>query len=374
MAGSSPKSASPRSPQSPEQVQVGVIEADEEAGEEDPTLGSDAESSTASLSSSILNYRTINGRTYHSERGNAAYWGANDERQSEAMDIGHHMWTLSQDGALHLAPLKDDIQKALDIGTGTGKCRHLMKCLIAIILTSSQVYGLCDDFADEYPQCEVIGTDISPIQPGWVPPNCKFEIEDCNQEWTFDAESFDYVHFRYLIGCIPDWTALFKQAYRALKPGGWIESFEVSPTMVSDDNTVAPDSALAQWDKIFIEASKKIGNSFTVVADQVQKRAIEEAGFINIKEWNGKCPMSPWPKDPKLREIGRFGQVYGTQDPEGFINFIAAFLGWTPEEIQLYLSRLRGELRNPKIHPYAFLKTVWAQKPLDAEPYTTEPA
>lgn len=96
------------------------------------------------------------------------------------------------------------------------------------------------------------------------------------------------MHFRYLIGCIPDWTALFKQAYRALKPGGWIESFEVSPTMVSDDNTVAPDSALAQWDKIFIEASKKIGNSFTVVADQVQKRAIEEAGFINIKEWNGK--------------------------------------------------------------------------------------
>ncbi|KAJ4186942.1 hypothetical protein NW767_012434 [Fusarium falciforme] len=116
---SSPKSrspASPRSPQSPEaaqspeQAQVGVIEADEDAGEEDPTLGSDADSSTASLSSSILDYRTINGRTYHSERGNAAYWGANDERQSEAMDIGHHMWTLSQDGALHLAPLKDDIQ------------------------------------------------------------------------------------------------------------------------------------------------------------------------------------------------------------------------------------------------------------------------
>ncbi|KAJ4157457.1 hypothetical protein NW754_009100 [Fusarium falciforme] len=363
MAGSSPKSisaASPRSPQSPEaaqspeQAQVGVIEADEEAGEEDPTLGSDAESSTASLSSSILNYRTINGRTYHSERGNAAYWGANDERQSEAMDIGHHMWTLSQDGALHLAPLKDDIQKALDIGTGTG------------------IWAI--DFADEYPQCEVIGTDISPIQPGWVPPNCKFEIEDCNQEWTFDAETFDYVHFRYLIGCIPDWTALFKQAYRVLKPGGWIESFEVSPTMVSDDNTVAPDSALAQWDKIFIEASKKMGNSFTVVADQVQKPAMEEAGFANIEEWNGKCPMSPWPKDPKLKEIGRFGQVYGTQDPEGFINFVAAFLGWTPEEIQVYLARLRGELRNLKIHPYAFLKTVWAQKPLDAEPHTTEPA
>ncbi|KAJ4124458.1 hypothetical protein NW754_000153 [Fusarium falciforme] len=230
------------------------------------------------------------------------------------------------------------------------------------------------DFADEYPQCEVIGTDISPIQPGWVPPNCKFEIEDCNQEWTFDSDSFDYVHFRYLIGCIPDWLALFKQAYRVLKPGGWIESFEVSPTVTSDDNTVAPDSALAQWDKMFIEASKKIGNSFTVVADQIQKPAMEEAGFVNIKEWNGKCPLSPWPKDPKLKEIGRFGQVFGTQDPEGFVNFVATFLGWSSDEVHVYLARFRSELRNLKHHPYVFLKTVWAQKPLDAEPHTTEQA
>lgn len=29
------------------------------------------------------------------------------------------------------------------------------------------------DFADEYPNCEVIGTDLSPIQPTWIPPNLK---------------------------------------------------------------------------------------------------------------------------------------------------------------------------------------------------------
>jgi hypothetical protein len=57
---------------------------------------------------------------------------------------------------------------------------------------------------------------------------------------------------------------------------------------------VAPDSALAQWDKMFIEASKKIGNSFTVVADQIQKPAMEEAGFVNIKEWNGKVSQSSY--------------------------------------------------------------------------------
>lgn len=83
-----------------------------------------------------------------------------------------------------------------------------------------------------------------------------------------------------------------------LKPGGWIESFEVSPTVTSDDNTVGPDTALAGWDKLFIDASKKIGNSFTVVADQIQKPAIEEAGFINIKEWNGKVSQPSY--DPTV--------------------------------------------------------------------------
>lgn len=29
------------------------------------------------------------------------------------------------------------------------------------------------DFADEFPEAEVTGTDISPIQPGWIPPNLK---------------------------------------------------------------------------------------------------------------------------------------------------------------------------------------------------------
>lgn len=29
------------------------------------------------------------------------------------------------------------------------------------------------DFADEFPSAEVIGTDLSPIQPSWVPPNLK---------------------------------------------------------------------------------------------------------------------------------------------------------------------------------------------------------
>ncbi|MBE3048025.1 hypothetical protein IMZ48_37055 [Candidatus Bathyarchaeota archaeon] len=49
---------------------------------QEPVEGDDAESaygepsnlSTSSITSSILNYRTLHGRRYHSEVGNAAYW------------------------------------------------------------------------------------------------------------------------------------------------------------------------------------------------------------------------------------------------------------------------------------------------------------
>lgn len=50
--------------------------------------GRNSASSTASLTESILEYRTLNGRTYHADRHGAdKYWGPNDERQNEAMDM-----------------------------------------------------------------------------------------------------------------------------------------------------------------------------------------------------------------------------------------------------------------------------------------------
>lgn len=69
---SSPKSRAAGSPPGEQ-----IIEADDNLQYEedgDSALGQDANNSTASITSSILHYRTIHGRTYHSERGNASYW------------------------------------------------------------------------------------------------------------------------------------------------------------------------------------------------------------------------------------------------------------------------------------------------------------
>ncbi|KAH7140975.1 S-adenosyl-L-methionine-dependent methyltransferase [Dactylonectria macrodidyma] len=310
----------------------------------DSAVGDDNASSTASITSSILRYRTINGRTYHSEQGNAEYWTPNDEHHNESMDINHHLLSLSLEGKLFLAPLEDSIQKVLDIGTGTG------------------IWAI--DFADQYPNAEVIGTDLSPIQPSWVPPNVKFEIEDCTQEWTFKPDSIDYVHMRYLYGSISDWSGLIKEAYRVCKPGGWVESYEASAMMESDDGTVTDTCAINEWGKFFIEGGKKLGRTFTILDDDLQRKYMEEAGFVDIKTWDLKAPIGGWAKEDRLREIGQFAQAALEQDYEGYVLYMANMvLGWSQEEVTLYCAQLRREIRSGKFHPYYRQRVVYGRKP-----------
>ncbi|KAI5460193.1 S-adenosyl-L-methionine-dependent methyltransferase [Mariannaea sp. PMI_226] len=259
------------------------------------------------------------------------------------MDIAHHFLTLTIDNNLYLSPLDENIQVALDIGTGTG------------------IWAI--DFADAFPGTEVIGTDISPIQPSWVPPNLN-QIEDCTREWTFEQDSIDYVHMRYLVGSVKDWSGLFKEAFRVCKPGGWVESQEAAAMMESDDGTVKDTSALHEWGKFFIEGGKKLGQPFTILEADLQRKGMEEAGFVDIHIENRKIPVGGWPKDPKMREIGRFVQVTLEQDFEGYVMYMASqLLGWTMDEVRVYCAQLRREIRSNKYHAFFRFRAVYGRKP-----------
>ncbi len=61
---------------------------------------------------------------------------------------------------------------------------------------------------------QVLGIDISPIQPEWLPPNCRFEINDMEQPWTWDENSFDFIFARDLIITVRDYPKLVDRIYR----------------------------------------------------------------------------------------------------------------------------------------------------------------
>ncbi|KAM0435846.1 hypothetical protein ACHAPT_002737 [Fusarium lateritium] len=169
---------------------------------------------------------------------------------------------------------------------------------------------------------------------------------------------------RWLVGSIVDWPQLFKDAYKCLKPGGYIESHEALSRMDCDDGSIHEKSAMHQWGKFFVEGGKKMGRSFTVVEDEVQRKGMEAAGFANIEERNFTVPIGGWPEDPEQKEIGRYAQATLEKDIEGYVLFMANTVeGWSKKEIEVYISLLRRELRSGKMHPYYYQKVVWAQKP-----------
>ncbi|KAH7629377.1 S-adenosyl-L-methionine-dependent methyltransferase [Sordaria sp. MPI-SDFR-AT-0083] len=316
------------------------VDADDGAS----TIGSFV-SSTASLSESIFKYRTIHGRTFHSEIGNAESWQPNDAHHIDAQEVAHHNYMVAIGHKLYLSPLeKNKVGKVLDIGTGTG--------------------SWVIDFADEFPNTEVIGTDITPIQPTWTPPNCKFELDDCNAEWTWPDNTFDFIHCRMMFGVVTDWDDLFRQAYRTSKPGGWVESFVACSTMFSDDGTVKEGSAMSQWAKVWNAGGEKTGRTFMVYDHDLQQKGMEKAGFVDITVKEFIIPVGVWHKDKELAEKGIWWKMMMEADLEGYLIYIFnVVMGWTPEESTAYAKHFRKELNDPNIHAYFKARTVYGRKP-----------
>ncbi|EAQ90314.1 hypothetical protein CHGG_02249 [Chaetomium globosum CBS 148.51] len=273
----------------------------------DSSYDSDLASSTNSLTTSILAYRTIQGRTFHSDRTPAEYW----------YEFG------PENAGVNLCPMH------------------------AEPVTDKLIGIWAIDFADAHPGVEVIGTDISPIQPGWVPPNLQFEMEDATQPWTFAAGSFDFVHIRYMFGSVADWDALFAEAYRVLRPGGYIETFEADARMYAPDGTVLEGSPLDQWGKVFREGGKKFGRTFMVVGEDLQRKGLEAAGFVDLVQQDFKVPITAWAADKKNQEIGAYNHLSLEQDMEGLILYMfQQVMGWSTTEIHAYIAHLRRQLRD----------------------------
>ena len=63
--------------------------------------------------------------------------------------------------------------------------------------------------------------------------------------------------------------------------------------------------------------------------------------------------------------MGMYVRAALENDAEGAMGFMASQLGWTKEEITVYVANLRKELRSNAIHSYFRGNAVYAQKPLN---------
>ncbi|OHW94774.1 methyltransferase domain-containing protein [Colletotrichum incanum] len=308
----------------------------------DSALGAEVQPSTMSLRSSVLRYREENGRTYHAYK-DGAYLMPNDDLELDRLDLQHNLFLLTMGNKLHLSPLdhKKPPQRVLDIGTGTG------------------IWAI--DFADDNPASTVIGVDLSPVQPSYVPPNAYFQIEDIEEEpWSF-SQKFDFIHSRMNTGGVRDIPKLFRQAYKNMKPGGWIEVTD-GATATSDDGTLKEDSALYQWNQFLSKGTEALGTPFGSAPKY--KEWLQGAGFINVKEVIFKWPTNPWAKHPRHKELGTWNYENIMMGLEGLcIGVFTRVLGWPKEKVDDFLAEVRNDLKNREIHAYWPIYVVYGQKP-----------
>ncbi|KAJ5159748.1 uncharacterized protein N7482_006752 [Penicillium canariense] len=300
--------------------------------------------SNLSFASSVRDYSYENGRRYHAYR-HGQYPFPNDEEEQDRLALMHHLFKLLSGGDLYRAPLRAPT-RILDIGTGTGEW----------VL----------DIAEDFPAADILGTDLSPIQPTWAPPNCRFFIDDAESDWTFSSsEAFDYIHARSMGGGVSDWPRLLRQALVHLKPGGWFEVQEFEAWVRSDDGTHMMATNVMDWQDKLNRASDEFGKPVNVAPRMAQWMA--EAGFVNIVDDIYKCPVGGWAKNRRLKEIGRVGKLTILEVVEPYtLALFTRVLGFSFQDAQEYMDKVRAELVSSKFHLYVLFHFVYGQKPLEA--------
>ncbi|KAF6830213.1 hypothetical protein CPLU01_07507 [Colletotrichum plurivorum] len=336
------KSASPPARSSSEAaVEDRPIDVDDGASEADSTIDDRISSYTASLTSSVLNYPVEYGRRYHAFRS-GSYFAPNDEEECDRLDFNHALILKALDGRLYLAPLEQaKINRILDIGTGTG------------------IWAI--EMGDLFSNAEVVGNDLSAIQPGWVPPNVKFEVDDVESSWINPLKC-DFIFSRYLAGAIADWPKLVGNIYDNLNPGGWAEFQDYDFLFRSDDGTLTEDSYTAQWDNTFIEATARIGRESR--PGPKLEAWVREAGFVNVVHRSFKLPIGPWAKDPYYKDIGMCNLIQLLEGLEAFtLRVFCGVLKWPEEKVLVLLANVRRELKSHAFHSYGNFHVVYGQKP-----------
>ncbi|KAK1981328.1 methyltransferase domain-containing protein [Colletotrichum cereale] len=295
---------------------------------------------TASLASGAVDYPVEYGRRYHAFRPGGSYISrlALDFTEMDRLDMAHTLMV-----------------RILDVGTGTG------------------IWSM--EMGDIFQQAEIIGNDLSAIQPPWVPPNVKFEIDDVESTWLHN-EKFDYIFLRYMLVSINNWPKLVKNIYklplvpnRNLNPGGWVEFHEVDGEYYSDDGTYTKKHTVRQWNIQYVEACEMMGR--TARPGPQLEGWVKDAGFQNITHQRFKIPIGPWAKENHYRDIGMLNLAQLLNGLEGFtLKLFCGFLGQTREEVLVLLAKVREELKSSLFHAMLDFHVVYAQKPFEEEPET----
>lgn len=126
---------------------------------------------------------------------------------------------------------------------------------------------------------------------------------------------------------------------------------ELDPRFKSDDGSLGEDSHLVHLSELLCEASAIYNRPIPYHHEYFAW--FEKAGFVDVKQILLKSPTNPWPKDKKLKEVGRYQMLAHIEGLEGVsLGLLCRVYHWKLEEVKILMAKLRPELKERSIHSY----------------------
>ncbi|KAI9844445.1 MAG: hypothetical protein M1838_002181 [Thelocarpon superellum] len=287
-------------------------------------MAHEADSDTLSIDTSYLRMVTIRDRQFQQYALDNLIWFAPEE--AERLNLQHEVFNLVFDHRLIFPPITTP-QKILDCGYG------------------SAAWAI--DVAEQFPDSEIVGVDISPqLKPDETPENlwlqvslptvdrvgaakgvlarscrkpvgqehCACEIvlelsiekaipsarskaarmlDDLNKRFTFPPNSFDLVHSRLVANGInrDRWPQYLRDIKRALKPGGWVQMVELYYNCQSDNGSLTDDHALRQWSSQYLSSMDGLKD---LRAPMRLAQMMRDAGLVDLETRMIPLPLCAW--------------------------------------------------------------------------------
>jgi hypothetical protein len=130
-----------------------------------------------------------------------------------------------------------------------------------------------------------------------------------------------------------------------VKPGGWVEfkDFDVQAYNSAGSRDL-PDGIIKKWHHEIIGACTDMG--VEACPGLLLKDVATKAGFTRVQEKIFPVPVGGWPRDPKLKLVGKF---YGLTLDEGAaaisMRLLTQVRGWSAEEVHVLVARAREEMK-----------------------------
>jgi len=263
----------------------------------------------------------------------------NDDTEITRLSILHQVYLLLLGSDLTTAPSPHRLIRVLDVGTGPGDWAIAM--------------------GERYTSSEVIAMDISVFQPTDVPPNVVFQIDDVTEEWTF-TQPFDFIHVRNLSGSFADWGAIYREAFKHLKPGGYIEIIDIEPLQMP---TSTPNSYVSIFAGAVQAAADKAGRPLGV--RHLKRSNLEAAGFKNVRTTVLDAPIGTWPKDARKQSIGKMWLIAVLEGLEATsLRLLTREMNWKAEDVRELCDKAKAELVRGEAEAKTPFHFVVARKPM----------